>query len=81
MESYVLKLPVLSVGMEEGDVVEVNVSVGQHVRADEPIMVVETEKVQIAVESPVSGTVREILVGPGMTVPVGQALLVIDRDP
>jgi len=47
---------------------------GEAIRADEPLVELETDKVTVEVPAPVSGTVSEILVGDGETVEVGALL-------
>ena len=80
LELYALRLPVLAAGMVEGEVVEVHVAVGETVRRDQAVLSVETDKVQLLVESPVAGRIHEILVKPGGVVAVGQALMLLDES-
>src|SRR3990172_4019493 len=73
------RLPELGENIESGDVVKILVSVGDTVTKDQPVMEIETEKANIEVPSPVSGTIKEILVKEGEKVNIGQLLLTIDE--
>lgn len=48
--------------------------VGDHVEADEPLVVVESDKVNLEVPAPQSGTLTEIVKGAGETVRVGDVI-------
>jgi pyruvate dehydrogenase E2 component (dihydrolipoamide acetyltransferase) len=66
--------------MKSGKVVEWLKKEGEQVRKGEPIVRIDTEKVSIEVESPESGTLQKILVGPDEEVPVGTPLGNIELD-
>jgi len=51
---------------------------GDTVAAGEPLVEIETDKVNAEVESPCEGVLTEILVGEGVTVPVGEVIARID---
>lgn len=70
------KLPDLGEGIHEGEVVEVLVSVGDKVEDGSPVMVIETDKAETEVPSPVNGVVKEIKVKSGDIVNVGDVLIV-----
>jgi pyruvate dehydrogenase E2 component (dihydrolipoamide acetyltransferase) len=70
------KLPDLGEGIHEAEIQEVLVSVGDEVKEDQNILVVETDKAAVEVPSPYAGTVQEIRVEPGDLVSVGDVLLV-----
>jgi pyruvate/2-oxoglutarate dehydrogenase complex dihydrolipoamide acyltransferase (E2) component len=63
-----------STTMDAAEVREWLVSVGDEVSEGQPLVVVETDKVDVDVPSPASGTVAEIVAGPGVEVPVGGTL-------
>ncbi|HEX7095003.1 MAG TPA: biotin/lipoyl-containing protein [Acidimicrobiales bacterium] len=63
-------LPQWGMGMKEGTVVEWLRAVGDRVTEDEPIAVIETEKVETELEAPATGVLVEILADVGTTVPV-----------
>jgi pyruvate/2-oxoglutarate dehydrogenase complex dihydrolipoamide acyltransferase (E2) component len=68
-------LPDLGENIEGGDVVNILVSTGDTVSADQPLLEIETDKAMVEVPSPSAGTVGKILVKAGDTVKVGQAIL------
>ncbi len=70
-------MPQLGESDVEGTVVRWLKQPGEQVRADEPLVEVETEKVNVEIPSPFEGTLTEILVPEGQTVPVGTPLAVI----
>ncbi len=55
-----------------GTVWTVDVEVGSQVTAGDSVMTVESMKMEIPVESAVSGTIKELLVGKGDPVEEGQ---------
>jgi len=74
-----LKLPELGENVEKGDVVRVLVNVGDVIKADQPVVELETDKATIEVPSNVGGTVKEIRVKAGDKVKVGQVVLTLDE--
>jgi|DewCreStandDraft_5_1066085.scaffolds.fasta_scaffold00070_35 2-oxoisovalerate dehydrogenase E2 component (dihydrolipoyl transacylase) len=70
-------MPQLGESDVEGTVIRWLKQPGELVRADEPLVEVETEKVNVEIPSPFAGTLTEILVPAGQTVPVGTPLAVI----
>lgn len=70
-------LPDLGEGLTESDLVEWVVAVGDTVELNQVVAEVETAKALVQLPSPYAGTVAELLVEPGTTVPVGTALLTI----
>src|SRR5574341_744689 len=73
------RLPELGENIESGDVVKILVAVGDIITKDHTVMEIETEKANIEVPSPVSGSVKEIFVKEGEKVKIGQLLLTIDE--
>ncbi len=63
-------LPQWGMGMSEGKIVKWLKAVGDSVAEDEPLAEVESEKSTDMIESPGAGTLSEILVPEGETVPV-----------
>jgi biotin carboxyl carrier protein len=61
-----------------GSVWKVEVVAGQTVAAGDVLMIVESMKMEIPVESPSAGTVRDLLVAEGEAVQDGQWLLSLD---
>lgn len=64
-------------GVESATVAEIMVQVGDDVAADQPLLLVESDKASVEVPAPVAGTVEAILVGAGDSVANGQAFIVI----
>jgi pyruvate dehydrogenase E2 component (dihydrolipoamide acetyltransferase) len=71
------RMPVLGADMEEGTVLEWLVKPGDEVHKGDVIAVIDTAKSAIEVESFSSGTIEELVVDVGVTVPVGTVLATI----
>ncbi|WP_236573294.1 dihydrolipoamide acetyltransferase family protein [Nocardia caishijiensis] len=74
------RLPDLGEGLADGDLVSWAVGVGDTVELNQTIAEVETAKAVVALPSPFSGTVVELLASPGDTVPVGAPLIRVRND-
>jgi 2-oxoisovalerate dehydrogenase E2 component (dihydrolipoyl transacylase) len=72
-------LPDLGEGLEEAQVVQWLVQVGDVIQLNQPICQVETAKALVDIPSPFAGTVTALHAQPGDTVPVGAPLLTIDQ--
>ncbi len=70
-------LPQLGETVTEGTITRWFKKVGDAVQADEPLFEVSTDKVDTEVPSPVTGTLLEIRVPEGDTVPVGAVIAVV----
>ena len=66
--------PAAGESVTEGTILEWHVKVGDPIRADETIVEISTDKVDVELPSPATGTVTEILVEEGDTVTVGQVI-------
>ncbi len=66
-----LLMPKLGLTMTEGMLIEWSVASGDQVKAGDPLFVVETDKVANDILAQADGTIGEILVAAGDTVPVG----------
>ncbi|MDV6276694.1 dihydrolipoamide acetyltransferase family protein [Rhodococcus erythropolis] len=80
------RLPDLGEGLTSADLVEWTVKVGETVALNQVLAQVETAKALVELPSPYVGVVRELLVEPGTTVPVGTPIIRIEgaadpRDP
>ena len=64
-------MPRLSDSMEEGTVLQWLKKVGEEIVVGEELVEIETDKANMAYESDVAGTLSEILVQEGETVPIG----------
>ncbi len=62
------------------EIVELLVKVGDIVRAEQPLMTLETDKAAMEVPSPAAGTVLELTVAPGGRVSTGDLILVLDAE-
>ena len=70
-------MPQLGESDVEGTVLRWLKQPGEHVKAEEPLVEVETEKVNVEIPSPFEGTLTQVLVQEGETVPVGAQLAMI----
>lgn len=64
-------------GVEEAQVAEIMVNIGDEVTAEQSILLVESDKASVEVPAPVSGKVVKLLVNAGDTVSNGQDFIVI----
>lgn len=64
-------MPRLSDSMEEGTILQWLKKVGDEVAVGDELVEIETDKANMAYESDVAGTLNEILIGEGETVPIG----------
>jgi pyruvate dehydrogenase E2 component (dihydrolipoamide acetyltransferase) len=64
-------------GVDEAQVSEIMVSVGDTVRADQSILLIESDKASVEVPAPVAGKIEKILVEAGDMVANGQDFIVI----
>ena len=77
---YEMALPRFAHAMTEGEIAQWCKKVGDRVEDGEVLFDIITEKVTIPVESPVSGTIKEITVAEGETVSVGITVAIIDTE-
>ncbi len=66
--------PAAGESVTEGTILEWHVKVGDAIKLDETIVEISTDKVDVELPSPATGTVTEILVSEGETVTVGQVI-------
>ena len=64
-----------------GNVAEVLVAVGDHVIATDPVVLLESMKMEIPILAEIEGTVGELLVAPGDVVQEGDGIVVIEPRP
>src|SRR5688500_15612435 len=62
-----------------GRVVRVLVAAGDHVKAHQPVVIVEAMKMENELRTPRDGIVTEVLAIPGATVEAGAILIVVDQ--
>ena len=71
---FAVMMPKLGMSMAEGTVVEWLIDVGERIEKGEPLVLIESEKAQVEVESAVTGVLRHVYVEPTETVPCGTLL-------
>ena len=69
--------PLPDLGVEQAEVAEVMINVGDTVEADQSLLLIESDKASVEVPSPVSGIVEKILIAAGDTVANGQDFIII----
>src|SRR5664279_3315976 len=72
-------MPQLGETVTEGTVAQWLKNVGDSVEKYEAFVEVSTDKVNAEVPSPVSGTIRELIVSEGQTVPTGAPIAIIEE--
>jgi len=73
-------MPQLGLTMSQGKIVKWLSKEGDTVQKGAPLLVVETEKVTIEIEAPVSGVLGRVVFPAGETVPVGTTIAVIATE-
>jgi pyruvate dehydrogenase E2 component (dihydrolipoamide acetyltransferase) len=73
-----IRMPKLSMTMEEGEFGSWLVAPGDNVTKGMPVAVVMTDKVEMEIESEVEGTVTRLTAEEGDVVPVGEPLGYVD---
>lgn len=74
-----VKVPEMAESITEGTLSAFNKEVGDYVELDELIATIETDKIDVEVNSPVAGTITEFLVNVEDTVEVGQEIVKVDE--
>ncbi|KAF9313121.1 2-oxoglutarate dehydrogenase complex E2 component, partial [Podila minutissima] len=75
---YVVKVPHMADSISEGSLKQWNKKVGDYVALDEEIATIETDKVDVAVNSPKAGTIVELYAKEEDTVAVGADLFKLE---
>src|SRR5215210_4030616 len=73
-----VKMPQMGESIAEGTIVRWLKQVGETVKRDEPLYEISTDKVDAEIPAPSSGTLSEILVKEGQTVPVNTVVAIIN---
>ena len=73
-----MKVPQMAESISEGTLSSFSKQVGDYVERDEEIASIETDKIDVSVNAPEAGTIKELLVGEGDTVTVGQEIAKIE---
>ncbi|KAH6844915.1 hypothetical protein B0I37DRAFT_355451 [Chaetomium sp. MPI-CAGE-AT-0009] len=74
----IVKVPTMAESISEGTLKQWNKSVGDFVEQDEEIATIETDKIDVAVNAPEAGVIKEFLANEEDTVTVGQDLVRIE---
>ena len=77
---YAVIMPKMSMTMEEGELLSIRVNVGDPVKSGDILFDVATDKIDMEVESPADGVVKEIVGQIGATMAVGAPVLVLFTD-
>ena len=76
----IFKLPDLGEGLQEAEIVEWHVKAGDEVRADQPLLSVETAKAIVEIPSPHTGRITKLFGQPGEIVHLGAPLVAFEGD-
>ena len=71
-------IPSLGETVDEGKVIKWMKQVGDEIKEGDVLCEVETDKATAEVPSTINGTLKEILIEEGATVPVGQKIAVVE---
>ena len=71
-------LPDIGEGVAEGEIIKWMAKEGEAVKEDQPLVEVMTDKVNVQIPAPRTGTVSKIMVKEGDTAKVGQVIMIID---
>ena len=78
--AFEFRLPDIGEGIHEGEIVKWFVKAGDRIEEDDILLEVQNDKSVVEMPSPVSGTVKEIVVEEGTVAVVGDILLLIESD-
>ncbi|KAF2459583.1 dihydrolipoyllysine-residue succinyltransferase [Lineolata rhizophorae] len=74
----IVKVPDMAESITEGTLKQFSKQVGDYVEQDEEIATIETDKIDVSVNAPEAGTIKEFLVKEEDTVTVGQDLVKLE---
>jgi len=77
---YIFNFPDIGEGLEEGTILEWYVVKGQSIKAGQPLVNMETDKIVTDIPSPKAGTIVEIYGSVGETIHVGSPLVEIEIE-
>ncbi|MBI1724583.1 MAG: 2-oxo acid dehydrogenase subunit E2 [Candidatus Tectomicrobia bacterium] len=75
-----IRMPRMGTSVHESTVVEWKKGAGDRVAKGEVLLSAESDKVEFQVESPADGVLKEVLVAPEATVPVGEVLALLETE-
>ncbi|KAK6855470.1 hypothetical protein PG995_009002 [Apiospora arundinis] len=73
-----VKVPQMAESISEGTLKQWNKQIGDYVEADEEIATIETDKIDVAVNAPEAGIIKELMANEEDTVTVGQEIAKIE---
>ncbi|TKA27981.1 hypothetical protein B0A50_04047 [Salinomyces thailandicus] len=77
-EEQIVKVPEMAESITEGTLKQFSKQPGDYVEQDEEIATIETDKIDVAVNAPAAGTIKEFLAKEEDTVEVGQDLVKLE---
>lgn len=77
--TYTLVMPEVGETVTEGTIERWLIQPGDEIKKYDPIVEINTDKVNVELPSPVSGTLKEIIAKEGETVEIGATLAIIDE--
>lgn len=77
---HAITLPKMGLTMEEGSVAAWHIDLGDTIKDGDEIADIETEKITVAYESPVTGVWRRTIATVGEDLPVGALIGVVAED-
>lgn len=75
-----VKLSDIGEGMTEATINCYFVKPGDFVKADQPLLEVQTDKMTAEIPAPAAGVIKEIIVSAGENIPVGSTLLILEKE-
>ncbi|KAJ4000169.1 dihydrolipoamide succinyltransferase [Lentinula boryana] len=78
LQAETVKVPQMAESITEGTLKSWSKQVGDSVAADEEVATIETDKIDVSVNAPSAGTIKELLANEEDTVSVGQDLFVFE---
>ncbi|KAF8234953.1 dihydrolipoamide succinyltransferase [Tricholoma matsutake] len=78
LQAEIVKVPQMAESITEGTLKAWSKQVGDTVAADEEVATIETDKIDVSVNSPKSGTIVKLLAAEEDTVAIGQDLFIIE---
>ena len=76
--AFQFKMPDIGEGIAEGEIVKIDIKVGDTIQEDDILFEVQNDKSVEEIPSPVSGKVLEVKVQEGTVARVGDIIVVID---
>jgi len=75
-----VKLHDIGEGMTEATVIHYFVKKGDQVKADQPLVEIQTDKMTAEIPAPATGVIHDILISEGQTISVGTTVLVMQAE-